>query len=142
MAVMQTETQLSYYGTGRRKTATARVFLKKGKGQITINQRTLETYFGRKTARMLVCQPLESTGLANQLDVNVSISGGGINGQAGAIRHGIARALLEYAKRMETQNDIKRILRKAGNLTRDARRVERKKVGLKKARKGSQYSKR
>lgn len=142
----------SYYGTGRRKTSTARVFLKPGKGQITINDRSLDVYFGRETARMIVRQPLEVTELQNKFDVLVSVDGGGINGQAGAIRHGIARALLQYGQVDDKEdeegsgsgssNPIRRVLRKAGYLTRDAREVERKKVGKHKARKGTQYSKR
>lgn len=143
----------SYYGTGRRKTSTARVYLTKGNGNITINTNTLDQYFGRKTSRMIVRQPLEITDLLNQFDVNVIVRGGGSNGQAGAIRHGIARALLQYAISIgqpasgddEDPNGaptIRKLLRQAGYLTRDAREVERKKVGLHKARKGTQYSKR
>lgn len=141
----------NYYGTGRRKTSTARVFLKPGKGTITINDRTLDEYFGRETARMIVRQPLVVTELQNKFDVLVSVEGGGINGQAGAIRHGIARALLEYGQVDEEDtgdasgsgsNTVRKALRKAGYLTRDAREVERKKVGKHKARKGTQYSKR
>ena len=140
-----------FYGTGRRKTSTARVFLKRGKGTIIVNDRTLEEYFGRKTARMIVRQPLEATELQNRFDVLVTVGGGGINGQAGAIRHGIARALLQYERGSTSEADsstgaegdsVKKILRKAGYLTRDAREVERKKVGKHKARKGTQYSKR
>lgn len=131
------------YGTGRRKTATARVFLKPGKGSIVINDRTLEEYFGRETARMIVKQPLEATDLQGRFDIIVSVVGGGINGQAGAIRHGIARALARYELNGAGEdNMIRKALRKAGYMTRDAREVERKKVGLKKARKGTQYSKR
>lgn len=139
----------NFYGTGRRKTSTARVFLKKGKGTITINDRTLEEYFGRETARMIVRQPLEATALQGKFDVLVSVDGGGINGQAGAIRHGIARALLQYEddstggdESGSGDTSIRKALRKAGYLTRDAREVERKKVGKHKARKGTQYSKR
>jgi small subunit ribosomal protein S9 len=140
----------NFYGTGRRKTSTARVFLKPGKGSIVVNDRTLDEYFGRETARMIVRQPLEATALLNKFDVIISVDGGGINGQAGAIRHGIARALLEYEEEDSTGGDstssggssIRKALRRAGYLTRDAREVERKKVGLKKARKGTQYSKR
>lgn len=141
----------NYYGTGRRKTSTARVSLRAGKGNIVVNDRTLEEYFGRETARMIVRQPLEATALMNKFDVIVSVDGGGINGQAGAIRHGIARALLEYEDEDSSgdssgtgtgDNTIRKSLRRAGYLTRDAREVERKKVGLKKARKGTQYSKR
>lgn len=124
------------YGTGRRKTATARVYLSAGTGNITINDRAIETYFGRETARMIVRQPLELVELLGKFDVKVSVSGGGIGGQAGAIRHGITRALIEYSE------DLKSPLRKAGFVTRDAREVERKKLGLRKARKRPQYSKR
>lgn len=124
------------YGTGRRKTATARVFLSAGTGKITINDRTIETYFGRETARMIVRQPLELVELLEKFDVKVTVAGGGIGGQAGAIRHGITRALIEYSE------ELKSPLRKAGFVTRDAREVERKKLGLRKARKRPQYSKR
>ncbi len=124
------------YGTGRRKTATARVYLSAGTGKITINDRSIETYFGRETARMIVRQPLELVELLEKFDVKVSVAGGGIGGQAGAIRHGITRALIEYSE------DLKSPLRKAGFVTRDAREVERKKLGLRKARKRPQYSKR
>ncbi len=143
----------SYYGTGRRKTSTARVYLTKGTGNITINTNTLDQYFGRKTSRMIVRQPLEATNLLDKFDVNITVRGGGSNGQAGAIRHGIARALLQYGISLgepavtEEGSDsdtitLRKILRKAGYLTRDAREVERKKVGRHKARKGTQYSKR
>ncbi|MEX2366179.1 MAG: 30S ribosomal protein S9 [Pseudohongiellaceae bacterium] len=125
-----------YYGTGRRKTSTARVFLTPGSGTITINKRTLDTYFGRQVARMIVRQPLELLEVADKFDVNVSVSGGGSFGQAGAIRHGITRALMDY------DEENRQPLRKAGFVTRDAREVERKKVGLRKARKRPQYSKR
>lgn len=124
------------YGTGRRKTATARVFLKSGSGNITINDRSLENYFGREVARMIVRQPLLLTGLADKLDLNITVVGGGSFGQAGAIRHGIARALIEH------DETLKSSLRQAGYVTRDSREVERKKVGLRKARKRPQYSKR
>ena len=124
------------YGTGRRKTATARVFLSAGNGKITINDRTIENYFGRETARMIVRQPLELVELLEKFDVKVTVAGGGIGGQAGAIRHGITRALIEYSE------ELKSPLRKAGFVTRDAREVERKKLGLRKARKRPQYSKR
>jgi small subunit ribosomal protein S9 len=124
------------YGTGRRKTATARVFLSSGSGNITINDRPIENYFGRETARMIVRQPLELVELLNKFDVKVTVAGGGIGGQAGAIRHGITRALIEYSE------DLRSPLRKAGFVTRDAREVERKKLGLRKARKRPQYSKR
>jgi small subunit ribosomal protein S9 len=140
----------TFYGTGRRKSSTARVFIKPGKGSIVINDRTLENYFGRETARMLVKQPLVVTETVNKFDITVTVDGGGINGQAGAIRHGIARALLKYdegdATPAEAANDdtvtFRKTLRRAGYLTRDAREVERKKVGRHKARKGTQYSKR
>lgn len=124
------------YGTGRRKTATARVFLRPGTGNISINNRTIEQFFGRETARMVVRQPLELTGNTEKFDVYVTVQGGGISGQAGAIRHGITRALMEYDETLRGE------LRKAGFVTRDAREVERKKVGLRKARKRPQYSKR
>lgn len=124
------------YGTGRRKTATARVFITPGKGDIVVNNRPLDTYFGRETARMVVRQPLELVELLNQFDIKVTVAGGGIGGQAGAIRHGITRALVEY------NEELKSPLRKAGFVTRDAREVERKKLGLRKARKRPQYSKR
>jgi small subunit ribosomal protein S9 len=124
------------YGTGRRKTSKARVFLKPGKGRILINGRPLDEYFGRVTSRMIVRQPLEVVNQLDSLDVSVTVSGGGNTGQAGAIRHGLARALIVY-------DEINRSpLRKAGFVTRDARAVERKKVGLHKARRGTQYSKR
>ncbi|HLF95897.1 MAG TPA: 30S ribosomal protein S9 [Methylococcaceae bacterium] len=125
-----------YYGTGRRKSAVARVFAKRGNGSITINKRTLEQYFGRKTDCMIVRQPLELVKMTEQLDITVTVAGGGPSGQAGAIRHGITRALLELSE------DLRPALRKAGFVTRDAREVERKKVGLHKARKRPQYSKR
>ncbi|APQ11359.1 MULTISPECIES: 30S ribosomal protein S9 [Pseudomonas] len=124
------------YGTGRRKTATARVFLRPGTGKISINDRTLDTFFGRETARMVVRQPLELTETLEKFDVYVTVAGGGVSGQAGAIRHGITRALIEYDEGYRSS------LRKAGYVTRDAREVERKKVGLRKARKRPQYSKR
>lgn len=139
----------TFYGTGRRKTSTARVFLKRGQGNIVINDRTLETYFGRETARMIVRQPLEVTGMQNRFDIAVSVVGGGINGQAGAIRHGIARALIDYEEDTSGETGtgaadttMRKSLRNAGYVTRDAREVERKKVGKHKARKGTQYSKR
>jgi small subunit ribosomal protein S9 len=124
------------YGTGRRKTSTARVYLKAGTGAITINERTIEQYFGREVARMIVRQPLELVDMAGKFDVNVTVAGGGSFGQAGAIRHGITRALIEFDENLRSP------LRKAGYVTRDAREVERKKVGLRKARKKPQYSKR
>ncbi len=125
-----------YYGTGRRKTATARVFLKTGSGNIVINDRTIDQYFGREVARMIVRQPLERVDLVGKFDVMVTVAGGGSFGQAGAIRHGITRALMEY------DEALRPTLRQAGYVTRDAREVERKKVGLRKARKRPQYSKR
>jgi small subunit ribosomal protein S9 len=125
-----------YYGTGRRKSSTARVFVKPGSGNIVINQRSLEQYFGRETARMVVRQPLELVELSDKLDLYITVVGGGTTGQAGAIRHGITRALMEY------DETLRPALRKAGFVTRDARRVERKKVGLHKARKRPQFSKR
>lgn len=125
-----------YYGTGRRKTATARVYLKAGSGNILINDRTIDQYFGREVARMIVRQPLERVDLVGKFDVSVSVAGGGSFGQAGAIRHGITRALMEY------DEALRPTLRAAGYVTRDAREVERKKVGLRKARKRPQYSKR
>ncbi|OGI58464.1 MAG: 30S ribosomal protein S9 [Candidatus Muproteobacteria bacterium RBG_19FT_COMBO_61_10] len=124
------------YGTGRRKTATARVRLTRGKGVITINNRTLDEYFGRETARMLVRQPFVTLDMTDRFDVSVNVAGGGPSGQAGAIRHGITRALMDY------DESLRPALRKAGYVTRDAREVERKKVGLHKARKRPQFSKR
>jgi small subunit ribosomal protein S9 len=124
------------YGTGRRKTATARVRLKPGNGQIIVNQRPLDEFFGRETGRMIVRQPLEAVQLVSRFDINVQVAGGGITGQAGAIRHGITRALIEY------DESLRKPLRAAGFVTRDAREVERKKVGRRKARRGPQYSKR
>ncbi len=125
-----------YYGTGRRKTSTARVFLRPGTGAITINSKTIEEYFGRETARMIVRQPLELTNNLEAFDVVVTVKGGGGFGQAGAIRHGITRALMEF------DETLRPALREAGYVTRDARMVERKKVGLRKARKKPQFSKR
>ena len=138
------------YGTGRRKTATARVFLRKGTGLIQVNGRALENYFGRETAQMVVCQPLDIVDQMGKFDITVTVSGGGSSGQAGAVRHGISRALISYAEGTTTEtndaadNDtsFRRLLRRAGLVTRDARKVERKKVGRHKARKGTQYSKR
>jgi small subunit ribosomal protein S9 len=124
------------YGTGRRKTAAARVYMKPGSGKITVNDRPLDEFFGRETGRMIVRQPLETVQLTNKFDFTVSVSGGGITGQAGAIRHGITRALIEY------DGELRKPLRVAGFVTRDAREVERKKVGRRKARRGTQYSKR
>lgn len=125
-----------FYGTGRRKSSTARVFLRPGKGDIHVNRKPLDQFFGRKTAQMIVRQPLELTELSDKFDVVVSVSGGGISGQAGAIRHGLTRALMSY------DESLRPSLRKAGYVTRDAREVERKKIGLHKARKATQYSKR
>ncbi|SQD79716.1 30S ribosomal protein S9 [Moritella yayanosii] len=125
-----------YYGTGRRKSSTARVFMKAGTGQLTINKRSLEVYFGRDTARMVVRQALNLVELQDKFDLNITVSGGGTTGQAGAIRHGITRALMEY------DETLRPALRAAGFVTRDARQVERKKVGLRKARKRPQFSKR
>jgi small subunit ribosomal protein S9 len=126
----------TYYGTGRRKTSTARVWLKAGKGEITVNARSLDEFFGRETGRMIVRQPLEVAQLADKFDISVIVAGGGITGQAGAVRHGITRALMKY------DEALRKTLRKAGFVTRDAREVERKKVGRRKARRGPQYSKR
>jgi len=126
----------TYQGTGRRKTSTARVYLKSGKGEITVNQRSLDEYFGRETARMIVRQPFVAVDMENKFDVMVNVDGGGPSGQAGAIRHGITRALMAY------DASLRPVLRKAGYVTRDARAVERKKYGLHKARKRPQYSKR
>ena len=125
-----------YYGTGRRKTSTARVFLVPGTGKITINNVPLDEYFGRPTARMVVRQPLELVKATEQFDIKVNVDGGGISGQAGAIRHGITRALIKH------DEELRAPLREAGFVTRDARVVERKKVGLRKARKRPQFSKR
>ena len=125
-----------YYGTGRRKSSTARVFLRRGSGDIVVNRRPLDQYFGRETARMVIRQPLEVADMLGKVDINVNVSGGGNTGQAGAIRHGITRALLQYDEMLRP------LLRKAGFVTRDSRKVERKKVGLHKARKRPQYSKR
>ncbi len=125
-----------YYGTGRRKTSTARVFLRSGTGTIQINKKSIDAYFGRETARMVVRQPLELTESLEKFDVIVNVKGGGGSGQAGAIRHGITRALMQY------DETLRPTLRQAGYVTRDAREVERKKVGLRKARKKPQFSKR
>ena len=124
------------YGTGRRKSSTARVFLRPGSGNITINTKSLQDYFGRETSRMVVRQPLELVEMTEKFDVYVTVRGGGNNGQAGAIRHGITRALMDY------DEGLRPALRKAGYVTRDARAVERKKVGLRKARRATQFSKR
>ena len=125
-----------FYGTGRRKTSTARVFLKPGGGDITVNNKPLDEFFGRKTAQMIVRQPLELMEMSGKFDVNITVSGGGTTGQAGAIRHGLTRALMQF------DESLRPGLRKAGFVTRDAREVERKKVGLRKARRATQYSKR
>ena len=124
------------YGTGRRKSAAARVYMQPGTGRITINERPIDEFFGRETGRMIVRQPLEVVQLMSKFDITVQVSGGGITGQAGAIRHGITRALMQY------DETLRRPLRTAGFVTRDAREVERKKVGRRKARRGPQYSKR
>ena len=125
-----------FYGTGRRKSSKARVFLTAGNGDITINKRPLDRFFGRQTARMIVRQPLELMEMTDKFNVNVTVKGGGTTGQAGAIRHGLTRALMKY------DESLRPALRKAGFVTRDAREVERKKVGLRKARRATQYSKR
>ena len=125
-----------FYGTGRRKSSTARVFMKPGTGAITINKRPLDLFFGRQTARMIVRQPLELMQMTDKFDLNVTVKGGGTTGQAGAIRHGLTRALMKY------DESLRPALRQAGFVTRDAREVERKKVGLRKARRATQYSKR
>ena len=129
-------TAQSYYGTGRRKSSAARVFITPGKGEIVVNNRPLDTFFGRETARMIVRQPLKLVDMEDKLDIKVTVRGGGMNGQAGAIRHGITRALMEY------DETLRPALRQAGFVTRDAREVERKKCGLHKARKRPQFSKR
>ena len=129
-------TPQNHYGTGRRKTATARVYLKPGSGRITVNERSLDKFFGRETGRMIVRQPLDAVKLQGQFDIAVKVNGGGTTGQAGAIRHGITRALIKY------DEGLRKPLRAAGFVTRDAREVERKKVGRRKARRGTQFSKR
>jgi small subunit ribosomal protein S9 len=129
-------TQNTYYGTGRRKSSTARVYLTPGKGAFLVNNRKVDEYFGRETSRMIVRQPFVAVDLLDKFDVAVNVAGGGPNGQAGAIRHGITRALMKY------DETLRRTLRKAGYVTRDSRTVERKKYGLHKARKRPQYSKR
>lgn len=126
----------THYATGRRKTSSARIYLSSGKGNIKVNDRDLDVYFGRKVAQMLVMQPLEMTDLTDKVDINIKVKGGGSFGQAGAIRHGISRALIAYDEELRPQ------LKKAGLLTRDPRKVERKKPGLVKARKSKQFSKR
>ncbi len=125
-----------YYGTGRRKTSTARVYLRPGSGNVTINGKSLEEFFGRPTSRMVVNQALAAVDMADKFDITVNVAGGGITGQSGAIRHGITRALMQY------DESLRPTLREAGFVTRDSRKVERKKVGLHKARKATQYSKR
>jgi small subunit ribosomal protein S9 len=139
------------YGTGRRKTASARVFLRRGVGKIMINGRSIETYFGRETSRMIVRQPLTALDILNTFDLYITVKGGGPSGQAGAIRHGISRALVQYDEQDVTESKDgvvvgisgwRQVLRRAGFMTRDSRKVERKKVGLHKARKRPQYSKR
>ena len=129
-------TDTHFYGTGRRKSSKARVYLRPGKGEITVNSRPLDVFFRRKTARMIVRQPLELVNLESNFDIAVSVKGGGTTGQAGAIRHGLTRALLAY------DESLRAPLRQAGYVTRDARTVERKKVGLRKARRATQFSKR
>lgn len=124
------------YGTGRRKSSSARVFIKPGSGNISINGRTIEDFFGRETLQMIVRQPLVVADSMDRFDITITVSGGGTSGQAGAIRHGLTRALMDY------DETLRPALRKAGYVTRDARRVERKKIGLRKARKRPQYSKR
>ena len=126
----------TYYGTGRRKTSSARVYLKPGTGLVSINGRTLDEFFGRETGRMIVRQPFQAIDMDGKFDIDVHVEGGGITGQAGAIRHGITRALMAYDETLRSS------LRKAGFVTRDAREVERKKVGRRKARRGTQFSKR
>jgi len=128
--------QQQNYGTGRRKSSTARVFMTPGKGEIIINKRSLDQYFGRETARMVVRQPLERVEMLDKFDFHITVKGGGISGQAGAIRHGITRALIDH------DESLRPPLRKAGYVTRDSREVERKKVGLHKARRATQFSKR
>jgi small subunit ribosomal protein S9 len=136
MATGIPEMSETYYSTGRRKTSTARVFMRSGAGNITVNSRPLDQYFGRETARMIVRQPLQKANMETGLDITVTVKGGGISGQAGAIRHGITRALIEY------NGELRPLLRRAGYVTRDARQVERKKIGLHKARRAPQFSKR
>lgn len=137
-----------YYGTGRRKSSTARVYLTAGKGDIVINNRAIEEYFGRETARLVVRQPLEALGVVGQFDINIVVDGGGISGQAGAIRLGITRALMAYDEEGASEErrldpaSFRRKLRAKGYVTRDPRCVERKKVGLRKARRATQFSKR
>ena len=125
-----------FYGTGRRKTSTARVYMKAGSGEIKVNNQSLDLFFGRQTARMIVRQPLELMNMTDKFDITVTVKGGGTTGQAGAIRHGLTRALMQY------DESLRPGLRKSGFVTRDSREVERKKVGLRKARRATQYSKR
>ena len=125
-----------FYATGRRKTSSARVFLTSGAGNIVVNGKDIDNYFSRKTAQMVARQPLKVAELADNVDLNITVTGGGVSGQAGAVRHGITRALINYDESLRTP------LRKAGFVTRDARKVERKKVGLRKARRATQFSKR
>lgn len=148
------KSKASYYGTGRRKNAAARVFMSRGSGKIEVNGQTMDDYFGRKTSRMVIMQPLEAVDMVNNFDLYITVEGGGISGQAGAIRLGIARALVQYdeegiapstSESGEADSSVvsfRKILRQKGYLTRDAREVERKKVGLRGARKRPQYSKR
>lgn len=155
MAKAAANAKKQYYGTGRRKSSTARVFLKPGNGVITINTQSVDEYFGRKTARMVVHQAIEAVEMQDKFDLKIIVRGGGDMGQAGAIRHGIARALISYDEEFADKapanedlsenvsaNSYRRILRKLGYVTRDSRKVERKKVGRRKARKTEQYSKR
>ncbi|MDZ7787536.1 MAG: 30S ribosomal protein S9 [Halofilum sp. (in: g-proteobacteria)] len=128
--------QQQYYGTGRRKTSSARVFMRPGSGDITVNGRPVDEFFGRETARMIVRQPLEAAEVQSRFDFHITVEGGGGSGQAGAIRMGVARALVSY------EEDLRGVLRQGGYLTRDDRKVERKKIGLRKARRATQYSKR
>ncbi|CAL4324282.1 30S ribosomal protein S9 [Buchnera aphidicola (Protaphis terricola)] len=128
--------KIQNYGTGRRKSSSARVFLRPGKGKIIVNKRLLNEYFGRETSCMIVCQPLALTSMINNFDIYITVKGGGISGQAGAIRQGITRALIDYNQSLRSE------LRKSGFVTRDSRKVERKKVGFRKSRKRIQFSKR
>ncbi|HCU05369.1 MAG: 30S ribosomal protein S9 [Gammaproteobacteria bacterium GWE2_42_36] len=148
-AKKQSKKAVYHYGTGRRKSSVARVFLKRGKGLLTVNARPLEEYFKRETARMIVMQPLQTVDMMDKVDLKITVAGGGLSGQAGAIRLGIARALVAYdeegattATADETETSFRKELRAKGLLTRDAREVERKKVGLHKARRATQFSKR
>ncbi len=133
----------SHYGTGRRKKSAARVFLRSGKGDISINNKSIEEYFDRETLKMVVRQPLDKVNALTEFDFKITVKGGGPSGQAGAIRHGITRALLSFEKSQgENQTEWRKQLREAGYVTRDSRQVERKKPGLRKARKSKQFSKR